>query len=48
MTCHPATLTSRVGGKLFRFIVADDNHVERERPHAELEVLKIYLWSLSP
>jgi biotin carboxylase/acetyl-CoA carboxylase carboxyltransferase component/biotin carboxyl carrier protein len=44
----PATLTSSVSGKLVRFLVADGDHVEQERPYAELEVMKMYLTLHAP
>ena len=48
MTCHPATLSSSVCGKLVRFLVADGDHIEQEMPYAELEIMKIYLTLHAP
>jgi hypothetical protein len=47
MTCHPAALALQGQWKSGRFLVTDGDHIEQERPYAELYVIK-YLTSLAP
>lgn len=44
----PTTLTSSVSGKLVRYLVENDEHVEIGQPYVELEVMKMYLTLSAP
>lgn len=44
----PTTLTSSVSGKLVRYLVQNDEHVDNGQPFVELEVMKMYLTLPAP
>lgn len=44
----PTTLYSSVSGKLVRYLVENDEHVEVGQPYVELEVMKMYLTLSAP
>jgi biotin carboxylase/acetyl-CoA carboxylase carboxyltransferase component/biotin carboxyl carrier protein len=44
----PETLTANVSGKLVRYLVEDNDHVEKDDAYAELEVMKMYLTLRAP
>lgn len=44
----PETLSAGVSGKLIRFLIEDGDHVEKDHPYAELEVMKMYLTLQAP
>lgn len=44
----PTTLTSSVSGKLVRYLVSNEEHVQMAQPYVELEVMKMYLTLSAP
>lgn len=44
----PETLSANVSGKLVRYLVEDQEHVEKDDAYAELEVMKMYLTLRAP
>lgn len=44
----PTQLRSTMQGKLVRYVVADGQHVAKDQPYAELEVMKMYVTLTAP
>lgn len=44
----PTTLCSSVNGKLVRYLVQNDDHIQVGQPYVELEVMKMYLTLSAP
>jgi len=44
----PTQLRSTMPGKLVRFLVADGDHVSKDKPYAEIEVMKMYITLAAP
>ena len=44
----PTQLRSAMQGKLVRFLAADSTHVDKDKPYAEIEVMKMYITLTAP